>query len=163
MNNNKRQKAQTERALAKKDDTGEALVPMRAQPQYPVPPDVVEVRNQQTADWSLDRDIEILRFHIARETAKAGGGNSAVVAQLAKAVESLVRTNVSTALRTGEWLSRKSAREYALAIIADASEVLRTRLQPDEFDDAIDELRERVMSRTSREAVAESNQRNEQL
>jgi hypothetical protein len=162
MNNSKRQKSQTERALAKKDDTGgEILVPMTKQPEYPVPDDVVALRNQQTADWDLSSDIQILRFYIALETKK--GGNAAVVAQLAKAVESLIRTNVSTALRTGEWLSRQSAREYAFAIIADASDVLRTRLSTEEFEVAIDELRERVMSRCSRESVADANQRNEQL
>ncbi len=162
MNNSKRQQKQTERALAKKDDAGgEILVPMTKQPAYPVPDEIIALRDAQTADWDLSADIAILRMYIALETKK--GGQAAIVAQLAKAVESLVRTNVSTALRTGEWLSRKSAREYALAVVSDASEVLRSRLAPAEFDDAIDELRERVMSRTSRENIAASNERNDQL
>jgi len=162
MNNSKRQQKQTNRALTKKSDgQGEVVVSFTKQPEYPVPPDIVELRDQQTSDWDLSEDIRILRLYIALETKK--GGQAAVVAQLTKAVESLIRTNVTTALRTGEWLSRKSAREFCLAVVADASEVLRDRLSDDEFNEAIDELRERVMSRATRENLSAMNERNENL
>jgi hypothetical protein len=162
MNNSKRQQKQTDNALTKKSDTdGEIVVPMTRQPSYPVPEADQTLRDSQTADWDLSQDIQILRFYLAKESQK--GGNASVVAQLAKAVESLIRTNVSTALRTGEWQSRKSAREFVLAVINETSDVLRARLSPDEFNEAIDELRSRIMPMFSRESVAAANERNEQL
>jgi len=162
MNNSKRQQKQTSKALAKKEVTGEILVPMTKQPEYPVPDDVRELRDQQTADWDLSADIQILRFYIAQETKK--GGNAAVVAQLAKAVESLIRTNVSTALRTGEWCARSSMRNLALAMIDEASRLIKPYItDTEEYSDFILELRSRLESFATREAVADENKRNEQL
>jgi hypothetical protein len=162
MNNSKRQQKQTDKALAKKEVTGEILVPMTKQPEYPVPEDVRELRDAQTADWDLSADIQILRFYIAQETKK--GGNAAVVAQLAKAVESLIRTNVSTALRTGEWLSGTTYRELLRAMIDDVAELFREHVPDDDvFSDLFLELKARYQRRTSRENIAAVNERNGNL
>jgi hypothetical protein len=116
----------------------------------------------QTADWNLEQDIRILRFYIAKET--QSGGNANHIAMLAKAVESLIRTNVSTALRTGEWMSRQTAREFALGLVDDVSDLIKPHVpDPEVYADLIQELKARLLERASREAVARANQRNEQL
>jgi hypothetical protein len=135
---------------------------MEAQPSYPVPETDQALLDTQTADWNLEQDIRILRFYIAKET--QSGGNANHIAMLAKAVESLIRTNVSTALRTGEWMSRQTAREFALGLVDDVSDLIKPHVpDPEVYADLIQELKARLLERASREAVARANQRNEQL
>jgi hypothetical protein len=154
-------KEQSGRALEKKSNVGTSdIVPMIAQPEYPVPPDVVEIRDQQTADWDLGQDIRILRTYLALETKK--GGNPNTVAQLTRAIESLVRTNQGTALRTGEWLSRAAMRDLAFAMIAVIRDLVKPYISnPDEYSDFMLAFKTRLEQLTTRESAAAANEKAE--